>query len=293
MVKNMARSPLKYTRRQFVRTAVAALVVAPPLAGLYAWQVEPRWIETVHLPLPIVNLPPDLVGRTLVQFSDLHIGERFDWRMFQPALESIRAAAPDIVVYTGDFITYDDATEFDHLQDFLSIAPQGTLGSAAILGNHDYGRGWSQPDVAQRVTDLVEGAGIPVLRNDVLDVAGLTIAGVDDYWGTNYDPATMLATLAPDQPTLVLCHNPDAADDPVWSDYRGWILAGHTHGGQVRPPFLPPPVIPVRNRRYTAGQIPLEDGRTLYINRGLGHLYPVRFNVRPEVTIFTLENKGV
>jgi uncharacterized protein len=70
--------------------------------------------------------------------------------------------------------------------------------------------------------------------------------------------------------------------------YEGWILSGHTHGGQCKPPFLPPPLLPVRNRRYTAGEFPLTGGRRLYISRGVGHLLPVRFNVRPEVTVFEL-----
>src|SRR5207249_9777558 len=94
--------------------------------------------------------------------------------------------------------------------------------------------------------------------------------------------------LDPAKPSLVLCHNPDTADLPVWRDFRGWILAGHTHGGQCRPPFLPPPLLPVANRRYTAGEFQLDGGRKLYINRGIGHLLPARFNVRPEITIFRL-----
>ena len=68
----------------------------------------------------------------------------------------------------------------------------------------------------------------------------------------------------------------------------GWVLAGHTHGGQCKPPFLRPPALPVRNKRYSAGAIDAGNGRTLYINRGLGHLIRVRFNVRPEITLFTL-----
>jgi hypothetical protein len=86
----------------------------------------------------------------------------------------------------------------------------------------------------------------------------------------------------------MLCHNPDVVDQPVWNGYQGWILAGHTHGGQVRPPFLPPPVLPVENKLYTSGAFDLGDGRFLYINRGLGSTMSVRFNARPEVTIFTL-----
>ena len=79
-------------------------------------------------------------------------------------------------------------------------------------------------------------------------------------------------------------------DDLSWEGYTGWVLAGHTHGGQCKPPFLPPPVLPVKNRRYTSGEIAVDSGRTLYISRGVGHLLKARFNVRPEITLFTLRN---
>lgn len=274
------------TRRQLL---LATLFASPALIGLYAWQVEPRWIEIVRRPLPIRNLPPALVGRTLVQISDLHIGQRFDWRIFLPALAEITVLAPDIVVYTGDFVTYNDPTQFEQLSEFLLFAPTGTLGTAAILGNHDYGHGWSEPLVANRVAELVAGGGMTVLRNTLVEIEGLTIAGVDDFWGTNYAPEAVLSQLPVDDATLVLCHNPDVMDQPVWGKYQGWVLSGHTHGGQVRPPFLPPPLLPVQNDRYAAGVYLFEDGRTLYINRGIGHLWQVRLNVRPEITVFTLD----
>jgi len=92
----------------------------------------------------------------------------------------------------------------------------------------------------------------------------------------------------PTAATIALSHNPDTVDRAGWGWHRGWILSGHTHGGQVKPPFLPPPLLPVENKRYTAGEFSLSDGRRLYINRGVGHLLRVRFNVRPEVTIFRL-----
>ncbi len=74
-----------------------------------------------------------------------------------------------------------------------------------------------------------------------------------------------------------------------WTDERGWTLAGHTHGGQVKLPFLPPPLLPVRNRRCAAGAVDLGRGRWLYVNRGIGDIVPVRIGVRPEVTVFVLE----
>ena len=66
------------------------------------------------------------------------------------------------------------------------------------------------------------------------------------------------------------------------------MLSGHTHGGQCKAPFLPPPLLPVRNRRYTRGEFVVGGNRRLYISRGVGHTLQVRFNVRPEVTVFTL-----
>ena len=132
-----------------------------------------------------------------------------------------------------------------------------------------------------------------MLRNRSHDVTGLTVAGVDDLWSPTCDPGAVTGGLDHAKANLFLCHNPDAADGDVWGGYKGWILCGHTHGGQVKPPFLPPPIVPVNNRRYIAGEVDLFDGRKLYINRGLGHLRQVRFNVRPEITVFTLRREEV
>jgi len=145
-------------------------------------------------------------------------------------------------------------------------------------------------------------AGATVLRNEVAQLGGVQFAGLGDLWSSEFDAAVRpgaassaaetLGALDRGAPTVVLCHNPDALDLPIWEGVRGWVLAGHTHGGQCKPPFLPPPLLPVKNRRYTAGSFDVGPGRTLYINRGLGHLIPVRFNVRPELTLFTLERAG-
>ena len=134
----------------------------------------------------------------------------------------------------------------------------------------------------------IGAAGIRVLRNERCFVSGLQLVGLDDLWGPRFNPLPVMSGIEPGEPALVLCHNPDVADLPVWSQFKGWILSGHTHGGQCKPPFLPPPILPVRNKRYTSGDFDLGDGRWMYISRGVGHLIPLRFNVRPEVTLFTL-----
>ena len=275
------------TRRQFL-VGSAALIGTAVSTALYATRIEPHWIEYVRRPLPIRHLPDHMTGRTLIQLSDLHIGNRFDWQYIIEAFQKVQALEPDYVVYTGDFVTYETAVQFEQLREVMAHAPNGRFGTAAVLGNHDYGHGWSQPEVAERVIEVLSEVNIPVLRNSIQDFGGLHIFGIDDFWGTNFAPEKGLANFQPEQPTLVLCHNPDVVDQPIWQDYRGWILSGHTHGGQVKPPFLPPPALPVENKRYTAGEFDLGNGRRLYINRALGHLWPIRFNVRPEITVFTL-----
>jgi predicted MPP superfamily phosphohydrolase len=165
--------------------------------------------------------------------------------------------------------------------------PQGRIGTVAILGNHDYSVGWANQEVAAQVATAATEAGAIVLRNEVTTMGGLTFAGLDDLWAGRTEVAT-IERIPPDSPAIVLAHNPDSVDLPGWDRWNGWILSGHTHGGQVKPPFLSPPKLPVRNRRYAAGEVVLDGGRRLYVSRGVGHHLKVRFNCRPEVTFFRL-----
>jgi predicted MPP superfamily phosphohydrolase len=273
---------MKVTRRRFLHT----LIAAPLLATLYAWRIEPTWVEYVQRRLPIRNLPARLEGKLLVQLTDLHIGDQVDQDYLDGVFAAVTALKPEIVAHTGDFVTYAGPGTIERLRRSAAKLPRGRLGTVAVLGNHDYGAHWSQPAVADAVADVVTSTGCMMLRNRVVNVGGLRIGGVDDLWSGRLSLAEVFDGAEP--PDLVLCHNPDGCDLPGWDCYRGWILAGHTHGGQCKPPFLPPPLLPVRNRRYTAGEFELPGGRRLYINRGVGHLLRVRFNVRPEVTLFRL-----
>lgn len=275
---------MKITRRKFLQGTLAAA----GLTSLYTWRIEPTWLEFTHLPLLIANLPPALAGRTLVQFSDIHIGRQVDDDYLLRSFAQVTALAPDFVVHTGDLVTYHGPKVVEQAKAVMAHFPRGKLGTFAILGNHDYGLTWADPLVGDRIAALLTDSGCQVLRNTTVRAAGLAFVGCDDLWTQRFAPAPALAALKPGEPALVLCHNPDACDLPEWGDYRGWILSGHTHGGQCKPPFLPAPLLPVKNRRYTQGAFDVGGGRQLYINRGLGHLLRVRFNVRPEITVFTL-----
>ena len=276
-------------RRKFIRKTSYGLIGSGLLTGIYTWQVEPFWLEFVHLKMPIMNLPEGLIGKTLMQISDIHVGNRFDYNYIIDSFKKAQEYDPDFVVYTGDYITYENEDQFTQLSNVLSHAVKGKYGTMGILGNHDYGKNWSEQNVADIISYELDRAGIQLLSNQQQMINGINFIGLDDFWGLNFAPVEIMKQYDSSQANVLLCHNPDVCDLDIWNGYQGWILSGHTHGGQCKPPFLRPPMLPVKNKRYTSGEINLDDGRRLYINRAIGHLWQVRFNVRPEITIFELE----
>lgn len=275
------------SRRRFLGRGALALTGAAALAAIDARWLEIHRLEVVRRPLPVGGLPEPLIGLTLAHLSDLHVGPLVDDAYLLRTFERVRQERPDLVVFTGDFITNGPGT-LDKLAGLYARAPRGRLATLGVLGNHDYGRGWSHPEIAERVVAVLRAQDIDILRNDVREVAGLQFAGLDDLWAGRFDARPVLEKLDRARAHLTLSHNPDTADLEPMRTLRGWILSGHTHGGQVRLPPFPPPVLPVANRRYAAGAVDLGGRRHLYVSRGVGHLTPVRFGVRPEVTLFTL-----
>lgn len=275
-------------RKQFLaKTLLAAGAVAVP--GLYTWQVEPFWLEFVRKDMFIKNLPHYWEGKVLMQISDLHVGARFDHHFLTESFKTAAQYSPDVVVYTGDFVHRGTASDLKALAHILDTAVRGRIATLGVLGNHDYGKNWRQNQVADDVVAIAEAAGIKMLLNECADVRGLYFTGLEDLWSSRFRPE-ILSNIHPERANIVLCHNPDACDLGIWDGYKSWILSGHTHGGQCRIPGLITPLLPVQNRNYISGEIDLGDGRTLYINRALGHSIQARFMVRPEITLFTLTN---
>ncbi len=291
--KNNQPEPKLSSRRKFLRRAVRGSALGSVGALGYAYGLEPHWVDVVRQRLPISNLPDDFVGKQIVQISDIHVGESVSDQYMQRALANLAQLGPDLIVMTGDYMTSRRDEQVDHTLEVLQYLPPAPLGRFAILGNHDYGKVGDQYATADSLVRGMAQLNIRVLRNEVVDVAGLQLAGLDELLIRRCLVQATMRQLDPQRPMLTLCHNPDAADLPGWENFRGWILAGHTHGGQCRLPGFNPPITPVWNKRYTAGAFDLSGHRKMYINRGLGYFRRVRFFCRPEVTVFTLERSEI
>src|SRR6185503_8545831 len=140
------------SRRRFLVAGGAALASAAGI-GLYTWQIEPHWVEVVRRQMPLPHLSDGLVGRTLLQISDLHVGPRVDSGYLIETLQEAGQLRADFVVFTGDFISYRTSAQFEELARVLAHAPRGRLGTVAALGNHDFGVAWRQVEVANRVSE--------------------------------------------------------------------------------------------------------------------------------------------
>jgi len=280
----------------------------PPLPALGAWAgaaalgllayavgVEPYLIETVHLDLYAPRLPEAFDGYTVIQVSDLHMrqmGRR------ERLLERLARALPpaDLVAVTGDLIHTAAGTE-----PFLQLAQAfpSRDGTYAIFGNSEHKNG-VRPYAFSRT--LAEHGIMPLLNRHVLLERGdarIALAGVDDPVNDKDRLDEALAGVPEGLFTLLLMHSPDGIAEAV---VRGVdvVLAGHTHGGQVRLPFFGAPYThSLMGRRmsdgyYSRGRlrraIGIRPGRTqLYVTRGIGVSgLSLRFLTRPELTAITL-----
>lgn len=254
---------------------------ATAIAGAaYARFIEPRYPKIEHVTVQLPDLPPQLDGLRIGQLSDFHLGHPYTHENTRWAVRQIMAEAPELLVLTGDFVSFDHAiAQLPEALDMLH-AP---LGCYAVLGNHDYWEG------AAMIAGHLATHGTKLLLNQhqLLEWRGTTfaIAGLDDIWDGTPDMDQALKGLPANTFTLLLCHAPDfaqtAAHYPVALQF-----SGHTHGGHMQFPGLGSFCLPMHGVNFAAGLYPV--GRMqLYVSRGLGGM-PLRFGCRPEATIVTL-----
>jgi uncharacterized protein len=284
----------KISRRLFLRVAAGGVVGL----GAVSWHsllFSPTNPVISRHEIALKNLPGSFDGLRIVQMSDLHFSPLVSRRYLEKCVRMANELQPDLLFLTGDYVTRDrDRPRADTLKDFVRPLPEileplrARIGRFAVLGNHD-------TTVNPRaVTEALPEAGIRVLRNERLALGGgaarLPIVGLADL-GTEYaNQRRSFAGISPDEPTLILMHNPDLFGDGM-IHRNGLIFAGHTHGGQVLLPFVGPHYVPSRyGKTYLSGRFEKGD-LTMLVNRGVGMIhYRIRVNCRPEITLVTLRS---
>lgn len=268
-------------------TALGGLIAGGGLLASYAASVEPHWAETVRLRLRLPRLPSRLDGLTLVQISDLHVGHYVSEDKIRRSVSMVNALRPDVIAITGDMF-HRLPQEAQTCAEVLS-ALRAPLGVYAVMGNHERQLPPDQGEMPFR------RAGLTVLANAAhkvtVDGASLWMVGLDDLIMRRGNLKRALHGVPDQDCKILLVHEPDFADraarHPI--DLQ---LSGHTHGGQIRLPGLGPLLLPVLGRKYPMGLYKVRD-TWVYTNRGLGVTRPpLRFNCRPEITLFTLHSSA-
>jgi len=279
-VRRKTMRPMDSGRRTFIvagtgLVATGSVVVSCRGLGLGA---GPPKVRSMSVQMP--GLAPAFDRVRIVQVTDIHGGYFFDVPRLRRLTRLVQSLRPDLVVLTGDQVHgFHPAFVSDLVHGLGDLrAPLGVIG---ILGNHDYRAG------ADRVISAMQGAGWTVLRNDALIVrrgsSRLYVAGIDDWkHSPNLDAA--LSGRVAGEPVVVLSHRPDVFDQAVCAG-ADLVLAGHTHGGQVR---FGPVNFAGLFTEYPYGWY--RRGRTkMYVCSGVGVTGPpIRLGVLPEVVVFQL-----
>ncbi|WP_319422091.1 metallophosphoesterase [Pleurocapsa sp. FMAR1] len=257
---------------------------------IYGSKIEPNWIEVVPIQLTIPNLSPAFNEFKIVQISDLHSNRFMPTKRLDRIIKLVNQQKPDVIAITGDFITKHENFNSQELEEKLSklVSQISTL---SVLGNHDHK---GNANATDNLKQALVNSNVTNLDNQVYVIERgtkkLTFAGVDDpYWGKP-DLDRVIKLLPDDSAAILLVHEPDYIAKSAATHKFALQLSGHSHGGQIKIPFLNPFILPYGGKKYFAGLNQIED--TLeYTNRGLGMTgLPLRINSRPEITVFTLHS---
>ena len=283
--------PKNFSRRSFLK-CLGVAGIGTAATGAYGKAVESEWLDvgrhTIRLSKTANQQP-----LKILQLSDLHASELVSLDFIEHAVQLGLKEKPDVICLTGDYITreYNDWKPYARILSALpKVAP-----TFATLGNHDGGEWCGRIHgykTSKPVRDLIEKSEIALLDNTAttLNLRGwkLNLVGLGDLWERDFRPKDAFAKLCTDADcvTTVLSHNPDTKD-PLQPYKWDLMLSGHTHGGQVSLPFIGAPIAPVKDKRFVQG-LHNWDNRFLHVTKGVGNLYGIRINCRPEVSVLTL-----
>ena len=276
------------------RLRILFAVIVLFLAGLVFWGflIEPGRLVVREQTIQIDNWPQQLDGLRIAVLSDIHADDWFvDDEKLRTIVERTNQLQPELIVILGDYMSSNGhvtrRVEPEHFGPILKDL-HAPLGVYSVLGNHD---SWYS---GVQVRRGLEKNGIQVLDNEVIhfDARGtqLWLVGLADLWTRRQAVADTIAMVPEGAPMIALTHNPDIFPD--LPQRVPLLLAGHTHGGQVRFPLIGSVVQSSEfGDRYVKGHI-FENNHHLFVTTGIGtSIVPVRFGVPPEIVLLTIKTK--
>lgn len=261
-----------------------ALSLRLTLGLAFVWMrfVEPQWITREETAIEAG------ASARIVLLSDLHLGAYKDAGFVERVAASVNATQADCVLIAGDLL-YAARLPLEPM-----FAPLGRINKPvyAVLGNHDpreLGETVSESRAIELVERALDGAGVRMIENQVVDCGGVAVAGIGDRW-SGREETRFLHAYRGSKPLIVVTHNPDTALD-LRAPQVKLVLAAHTHGGQIRIPWLYQKVLPVSgpfdkglHEPVTAG------GPRIFVTSGLGETaLPLRLFNPPVIDVLTLQ----
>jgi len=276
---------MNLSRRQFLAASGAVGGILGAGLAVDAFEIELDRVQVSRHEVPVRGLAASLDGLKVVQVSDLHLYHGIHTAGHR-TLELISAERPDLVLLTGDIC--EAGENLPELTDFTSGA-RGRLGTYAIYGNWER----SAEIEDERLGGAYQKAGATLLVNQAatIEVGGarLSIIGLDDILHGRANLAKAKAMTQAEDVTIWMVHEPGWVDRVPWeaSIPPAMILSGHSHGGQIRLPLLPP-WLPPGCGRFVEGWY-RDTYAPLYVSRGIGTAdIRARFRCPPELPVFVL-----
>lgn len=270
-------------RRQFLKIG-ALSTGAGALLSSYPFFIERYIVQVNTYKIPVPDLPKVFDNFRILHLTDLHLGPLVQDYFIDDVIQKSNALPKEMIVCTGDYVNKRDSSGYIDQVWPLIAKLKARYGVFNVLGNHDH---WADFD---RSLYWLNQTGQNIRHQAKAiekDGQRIWIAGAGDLWEDKIGIDQALQNVPDNECRIVLAHNPDTADE-AFQQRVDLMICGHTHGGQVKIPFIGAPILPVENKKYSSGFIRSEK-TNLFISRGIGWaIIPVRFNCYPEIAILQL-----
>lgn len=280
---------------KLLRWLTVILVTMTLLTGLiYEMTVwGPRRLSVDIVTLSDSLIPDSFEGVNVLFFSDAHYNKFMDKERFSAVVSRINQLDPDIVIFGGDLfdhpsVVYPSNDIQNELIALLSSI-QAPLGKYAVFGNHDL----ESPRTKQMITNVLQAGGFELLVNQNIPIYNkddryIRLIGLDSQLLGNPDLSSAYQDIDEGEFVITVSHTPDIIDDLPLS--TRWVLAGHSHGGQIRIPIFNELYTVPYARNYVSGEH-IVNGIRLNISNGIGTTrWDIRLMADPQIHLYTLSS---